>query len=84
MQDIPTGKKKSGLARLFHVGPAPILVNVIYDSMVNPAQFTYYGKASGYAPVYAVCASDPTISMVMCPIKPTEEVEALCKKMFSE
>ena len=60
------------------------MLNVIYDSMVNPAQFTYYGKASGYAPVYAVCASDPTISMVMCPIKPTEEVEALCKKMFSE
>jgi len=84
LQDIPTGKKKSGLARLFHVGPVPILVNVIYDSMVNPAQFTYYGKASGYAPVYAVCASDPTIAMVMLPIKPTAEVEALCKKMFSE
>lgn len=84
LQDIPTGKKKSDLARLFHVGPVPILVNAIYDSMANPAQFTYYGKTSGYAPVYAVCASDPTIAMVMCPIKPTEEVEALCKKMFSE
>ena len=84
LQDIPTGKKKSDLARLFHVGPVPILVNAIYDSMANPAQFTYYGKTSGYAPVYAVCVSDPTIAMVMCPIKPTEEVEALCKKMFSE
>lgn len=84
LQDIPTGKKKSGLARLFHIGATPILINADYDSMVNPAQFTYYGTTHGYSPVYAVCTSDPTISVIMLPIKPTAEVEALCKKMFSE
>lgn len=84
LQDIPTGKKKSGLARLYHVGPVPILVNAIYDSMVNPAQFTYYGKASGYAPICAACISNLSIAMIMLPIKPTAEIETLCKKMFSE
>lgn len=84
LQDIPTGKKKSGLARLFHIGTTPILINADYDSMVNPAQFTYYGTTHGYSPVYAVCTSDPTISVIMLPIKPTAEVETLCKKMFSE
>ena len=84
LQDIPTGKKKSGLARLFHIGTTPILINADYDSMVNPAQFTYYGTTHGYSPVYAVSASDPTISVIMLPIKPTAEVETLCKKMFSE
>lgn len=67
-----------------HIGATPILINADYDSMVNPAQFTYYGTTHGYSPVYAVCTSDPTISVIMLPIKPTAEVEALCKKMFSE
>ena len=84
LQDIPTGKKKSGLARLFHIGTTPILINADYDSMVNPVQFTYHGTTRGYSPVYAISASDPTISVIMLPIKPTAEVEALCKKMFSE
>lgn len=84
LQDIPTGKKKSGLARLFHIGTTPILINADYDSMVNPVQFTYHGTTRGYSPVYAVSASDPTISVIMLPIKPTAEVETLCKKMFSE
>lgn len=84
LQDIPTGKKKSGLARLFHIGTTPILINADYDSMVNPVQFTYHGTTRGYSPVYAVSSSDPTISVIMLPIKPTAEVETLCKKMFSE
>ena len=84
LQDIPTGKKKSGLARLFHIGTTPILINTDYDSMVNPVQFTYHGTTRGYSPVYAISASDPTISVIMLPIKPTAEVEVLCKKMFSE
>lgn len=84
LQDIPTGKKKSGLARLFHIGTTPILINAMYDSMVNPVQFTYHGTTRGYSPVYAISASDPTISVIMLPIRPTAEVETLCKKMFSE
>lgn len=50
LQDIPTGKKKSGLARLFHIGTTPILINADYDSMVNPVQFTYHGTTRGYSP----------------------------------
>ena len=87
LQELPTGKKKTGLARLYHVGPVPILINSIYDCMVDPAQFIYHGKASGYSPVYATNTQDParaTIAFIFLPIRPTDEVKALCSKMFSE
>lgn len=87
LQELPTGKKKTGLARLYHVGPVPILINSMYDCMVDPAQFIYHGKASGYSPVYATNTQDPvqaTIAFIFLPIRPTDEVKALCNKMFSE
>ena len=82
LQDIPTGKKKSGLARLFHIGTTPILINTDYDSMVNPVQFTYHARRA------AILRSTPSApvtqrSPLSCsPSSPPQRWKCSAKRCF--
>ncbi len=78
-------QKKSGLARLFPHRDNAHLDKCRLRQHGEPGAIHLSRHDARLFPVYAVVStSDPTISVIMLPIKPTAEVETLCKKMFSE